>query len=338
MRLPRLANAPSALIDFFEEGLGALGAVCERTWHDRLHLVAEGAAARLWDPQGQLLETEIHFIPPEDTAARRADTEVFPGCPLSFRLTEALRPTTLPLERGRLQPSDALKAPTVEVAEKLWHAQIPGCSRWRIQGNLLASWHFSLLALARCEIQAIDQHWSLHRVAVSLPDGQPDESLAASLDFMHLAPSADELPWPSADLVRWRECLKCAFEREIESDLVQVRERQKKYLRRELERVDAYFESYEKEISERQKRSHSDGAKLKAEERLAAAKDEHARRRHDQIHRHEIRVMTHLDALVLLAEPAWEAKVAFSQKGEQKLAPAQFIPRSRRWVVLGEGA
>ena len=33
---------------------------------------------------------------------------------------------------------------------------------------------YSLIALARCDIQAIDQHWSLHRLALSLPGGERD--------------------------------------------------------------------------------------------------------------------------------------------------------------------
>lgn len=331
MKLQRLANSPSALINFYEEGLGALGAVCDRTWHDRLQLVAEGAAARLWDPEGKLLDTEIHFVAPDDNAPRRADAEVFPGCPLTFRLAEALRPVPLPLERGKLLAPD-IKAPAADVAEKLWHAQFPGCSRWRLE-SLSADWHFSLLALVRCEVQAIDQHWSVHRIAISLPDGQPDASLAADLGFLELSPAASEVPWPGVDLAAWREFLKRAIEQDIEPDLVQVRERQQKYLRRELERVDSYFASYEKEISDRQKRSHSEGAKLKAEERLAAAKNEHARRREDQIQRHNIRVITHLDFLMLIAEPAWAATVSFTQRGEPKTAHGSFIPRARRWLV-----
>ena len=287
----------------------------------------------LWHPDGKLLETEIHFVAPDDTAPREADTEVFPGCPLTFRLTEGLRPNPLPLERGRVLPAEPLKAPALDVAEKLWHAQVPGCSRWKLESTLLASWHYSIVALGRCEIQAIDQHWSLHRVAISLPDGQADESLASSLDFLQLSPSAGTLPWPTGDLSHWRDLLQRAFEREVETDLSQVRERQQKYLKRELERIDAYFASYENEISERQRRAHSDGTRLKAEERLAAAKDEHARRRQDQIHRHEIRVVTHLEALLQLAEPAWHTKVSFLQKGEPRMLDVEFVPRSRRWIV-----
>jgi hypothetical protein len=333
MKLARLANTPSALIDFYQEGLEALGAICERTWHDRLHLVAEGAAARPWDPQGALLETEIYFVPPDDAAPRQADQEVFPGCPLTFKLAEELRPRPLSLERGVVQPFEPPKPPAPDVLEKLWLAQMPGSSRWRLVGAPAADWHFSLVVLARCEIQAIDQHWTLHRVAMSLSDGRRDESLATSLDFLDFARSPDEIRWPSLDFESWQPWLKQAFEQELESDLLEIRARQQEYLRRELERVDSYFEHYESELMERHRRSRAEGARMKAEERLTAAKGEHARRRQDQIHRHEIRVMAHFDTLLLLAEPAWRATVSLLQRGESKTLSALFVPRARRWIA-----
>jgi hypothetical protein len=333
VKLARLTNTPSALLDFYQEGLEALGAVCERTWHDRLQLVAEGPAARLWDPKGALLETELHFVPLEDSAPRQADREVFAGCPLTFRLAEELRSTPLPFERGVLEPVEPPKPPAPEVAEKLWHAQMPGASRWKLQGTPASDWHFSLLVLARCEIQAIDQHWTLHRLAISLPDGARDESLARSLDFSQLAASSGEVQWPAARLDLWHPSLMRAFEQELDSDLREIRLRQQRYLRRELDRIDSYFEQYESELAERHRRSHAEGTRMKAEERLAAAKGEHARRRQDQIHRHEIRVLAHLDALLLLAEPAWRATVSFDQKGESRTVSALFVPRARRWIA-----
>ena len=334
MKLTRLANEPSALIDFYEQGLEALGAVCERTWHDKLELVAEGPAARLWDPAGALVQAEIHFVPPGDPNPRQADKEVFPGCPLTFRLAEQLRPAPLPLDRAVLQPAEPLKAPTFETAERLWLAQMPGTSRWKLTSILTAASHFSLLALARCEIQAIDQHWTLHRLAISLPDGQLDDGLAQHLAFAELSDHNPTLPWPTLDCSHWEGCVRQAVEQELKTELVEIRARQQRYLRRELERIDTYFESYERELTERKRRAHVESSKLKVEERLAAAQSEHARRRDNQLHRHEIRVIIHLDALMLLAEPAWQTPVSFLEKGEAKQALAQFVPRSRRWVVV----
>jgi hypothetical protein len=334
MKLERLPNNPSALIDFFQESLESLGAVCERSWHDRLHLVAEGTAACLWNPDGALTETEIHFLPQDAGGIRQAQTEVFPGCPLTFHLAEQLCPASVSLERCLLRPAENARPPAPETAEKLWHAQFPGASRWHLDSTFLAAWHASLLALARCEIQAIDQHWTLHRVAVSLPDGQRDDSLAAGLDFAQLQSEASAaVEWPKLDLNRSRDLLQRAFATELGAELVEIRVRQQRYLRRELERIDGYFENYEQELAQRQSRSHSEAVKHKAEERLAAAKTEHGRRRDDQIRRHEIRVIIHLDALLLILEPAWTAKISLTRKAEPQQITAVFVPRSRRWVA-----
>lgn len=47
MKLPRLPYETGAVLDFYEDGLTALGALCARPWHDRLDVVAEGRAATL---------------------------------------------------------------------------------------------------------------------------------------------------------------------------------------------------------------------------------------------------------------------------------------------------
>jgi hypothetical protein len=187
MKLDRLAYDPASLVAFYEDGFGALGALCERTWHDRLEIIAEGGAARLWNPDGALHEVELTFAPADAKAARDAAREVFPGCPLTFRLVETLRPCPLSLERVALAGSRA-RAPEASVAEKLWRAQFPDTTQWRLAVPFKEDLHFSLLALARCEIQAIDQHWSLHRVAVSLPGGEPDDSLAQEFSFAQADP------------------------------------------------------------------------------------------------------------------------------------------------------
>jgi hypothetical protein len=198
----------------------------------------------------------------------------------------------------------------------------------------MAAQHFSLLALIRCEVQAIDQHWSLHRVAVSLPEGAPDAALAESLEFAELADGlAPSIAWPSAEPARWHDFLHAALEVDLVADLVAIRERQANHLRRELDRVDDYFEHYEAELATRTARTRNDSTKLKAAERLAAAKAEHARRRADQVARHEIRVQPHLEALLLIAEPAWQADLRWEIRHQPHAAAARFIPRARRWMV-----
>ncbi len=332
MRLDRLTYDPAALVDFYEEGFGALGALCERTWHDRLEIVAEGQAARLWNPDGALHEVELAFADADAKAARDAVREVFPGCPLTFRLADALRPSPLPLERVALAGEARAQAADPGVAEKLWRAQYPATTRWRLAAPFKADFHFSLVALARCEIQAIDQHWSLRRLAVSVPGGEPDDSLAQQVSFAQADPAlAGEATWPVPDPARWETWLRQALEVDLSPELAAVRTRQEHYLRRELDRIDEYFANYEHELAARAARSASGNTKLKTTERLAAAKVEHARRRADQVARHEIRVQPHFDALLLVAERAWRGSLEVELAHRPETLEARFVPRARRW-------
>jgi hypothetical protein len=332
MKLERLPCEPLPLMSFYEEALASLGAICERTWHDRLQLVAEGEAARLWNPDGRLLETELTFPASEDAAPRDSARQVFPGCPLTFRLAEALRPSPPSLRRAILQPFDSNKPPTVDVASRLWHAQNPATSRWSMTRAFESAWHFSTVLLVRCEIQAIDQHWSLRRIVLSLPDGKRDESLAAALEFAQLQ-AAPQLTadWPRVADIAWDQILRDALRDELAEDLRAITERQQQYLRRELDRVDKYFADYERELTERQSRSRTDSTRAKIADRLAAAKTEREHRRQDQIQRHEIRVHPHLDAVLLLAEPAWKTDIHYYSDHQEHAAPAIFVPRSRQW-------
>lgn len=331
MKLERLPYEPGALVDFYEEGLAALGALCERTWHDRLEVVAEGEPARLWNAGSALHEVELQFVPADASSARDAAREVFPGCPLTFRLAEALRPRPLTLDRIVLAEEGKPRPPDPAVAEKLWRAQFPETNRWRLTEPMVASAHFSLIALARCEIQAIDQHWSLHRLAISLPDGELDEALAREISFALADPrglQTDE--WPAADPGRWRFLLRDALEAELAEELASIRARQETYLRRELERIDAYFDHYESELAARIARGRQE-SRIKGADRLAAARAEHARRREDQLARHEICVQPQLDALLLVAEPAWRAPLEFERAHVAQTLEASFVPRLRRW-------
>jgi hypothetical protein len=336
MKMERLSHSPGTVADFYDEALTSLGALCERTWHDRLEVVAEGDSARLWNPNGALHEVELWFPPPENTAPREAAKEVFPGCPLTFRLAEALRPVPLALERVILH-ADGARAPAADVAEKLWRSQFPDTNRWRLASPFVAGRHHSLVALVRCEIQAIDQHWSLRRVALSLPDGEPDESLARSLDLAQVAPDRDGAnDWPATDPARWREFLRVALAADLASDLAAIRDRQAQHLRRELERVENYFEHYEQELSARAARTGNETTRLKTSERLAAAKAEHARRRDDQVARHEIRAHAHLEALRLIAESAWRTDLHVERDHCPQTLAARFVPRARRWVLTDD--
>jgi len=332
MRLDRLSYEPGALVDFYEASFSAMGALCERTWHDRLQIVAEGVAAKLWNSDGQLHEIELTFAPADATAARDAAREVFPGCPLTFRVSEGNLPRPIPLERIALAGESGAHPPEIAVAEKLWRAQFPDTTRWRLAAPLKPGIHFSLLALVRCEIQSIDQHWSLHRLAISLPGGQTDESLAHEISFAQSEPqTAETLEWPRPEIPRWRAFLRDALEADLTGELAAIRSRQESYLRRELERIDDYFENYERELSTRVGRSASETSKLKIVERLAAAKAEHTRRRTDQVARHEIRVQPHLDALLVVGEPAWRGSINVDRARVAQTIESLFVPRARRW-------
>jgi len=334
MKLHRLAHDPGMLIEFFEEGLTTLGAVCERSWHDRLELVAEGRAASLWNASDDVIEKALRFVPVDAPGGRDADTEVFPGCPLTFRLAETLRSGTLQVERVALERFEQARPPSCDAVERIWHAQIPACPRWRLEVPFQPTWHFSLLFLARCEIQAIDQQWSLHRLALSFSDGERDDSLAEKLDFAAVNARPEEtLSWPALDLARWPERVAAALSAELADDLNRIRARQSNYLRRELDRIDDYFENYQRELQHRVGRSRSQDAQSKLEQRLAAARLEHERRRNDQVQRHEIRVISHLDKLLLVAEPAWGAIVCWEKHRQDHRVAAHFLPRSRRWFI-----
>lgn len=332
MKLAKLPPEPVALLDFFRDGLESLGAICEQTWHNRLEVVAEGVAAKLWNGDGTLTEVELTFPGADDTGPRQAEREVFPGCPLTFRLAEILRPPVLSVERVCLQAGENLQPPSTELLEKLWHAQVPGTGRWQQESACRASWHFSALFLVRSEIQAIDQHWFLHRTALSLPDGTRDAALEANLGFVEAAAAlADDVEWPAANPGAWSPMLAAALRDDLADELAAVRRRQEMYLQRELARIDAYFAGYEHELTTRRRRTPT--ASVKMEDRLAASRREHDRRREDQVRRHEIRVIPHVDALRLLAEPAWEVPVAVSGRGLNRRLTALFVPRSRRWEV-----
>ena len=334
MKLDRLAYDPSALVSFYEEALAALGALCERTWHDRLEIVAEGGAASLWNPDGTLHEVELFFAPADATAARDAVREVFPGCPLTFHLAETLRPAPLPLERVALAGEAGAHAPDPVVVEKLWRSQFPDTTRWRLRAPFKRDVHFSLVALVRCEIQAIDQRWSLHRLAVSLPAGRPDDALAREFSFAQAdADGGTAIAWPAPDPERWQTFLKTALEADLATELADVRARQANYLRRELDRIDDYFVLYEHELTTRAARSASETTRIKTADRLKAAQAEHAHRRADQVARHEIRVHPHLDALLLVAEPAWRASLDLQQSHVAQTAEPLFVPRAREWFA-----
>lgn len=104
-------------------------------------------------------------------------------------------------------------------------------------------------------------------------------------------------------------------------------------LTREIQRIDEYFSNYERELRGRRIRGGADPttARKNLEERIAAAKAEHRRRRLDQVDRHAIRITPHVDALLLVAEPAWATRVAIQDGREQQTRSALYVPHTRQW-------
>jgi hypothetical protein len=188
--------------------------------------------------------------------------------------------------------------------------------------------------VVRCEIQAIEQHWSLHRLAVSLPDGEPDEDLVRNLHLLNVATDGPgHGAWPSLAPEVWQTHLERALELDLATDLARIRQRQEHYLRRELDRVDGYFANYIQDLTHRLTRSRTAETRNRLADRRRAAHAEHERRRQDQVHRHEIRIIPHVDWLLLLAEPAWKVSVLVSEHGEPQRQAALWLPRTRRWLA-----
>jgi len=330
MKNTRIPYSQGDLVNFFEEGLGALGGLCSRTWHDRLEVVTEGALSQLWGRPGALDSRELSFVSPDTKGARSAEREVFPGCPITFRLCEQLIRPTEAVPCIALAAAGQNQAPSPEVAEKLWKSQQGDCRQWKLATPFRKSWHFSLVMSVRFEIQSIDQQWSLHRVAVSLKDGYREDTLARDLERLDPISQTGSGPdWAGLGEIILGPVLGAVFEAELVEELAEVRKRQSVQLQRELSRIDTYFENYARELRGRKTKA---GA-LKLEERLAATQLEHERHRQDQVSRHEIVVLPHVDTLLLVAEPAFEANLFVKQAQEGREVPSRFICRSRRWVL-----
>lgn len=183
---------------------------------------------------------------------------------------------------------DAGSPPTPAVAAMSWQNQF-GQPSHLDETAWTPAWHYSMVATMRCEIQAIDRHWSCHRLAIALTTGDRDEGLN------------------------------------------KIEQRQQRYLGRELARLDEYFTQYKAKLTGRLARHQKTESKSRYEDRLKAAHAEHARRRADQIHRHAIRVIPHLDTILMVSEPAWQTRGHW-RRG-QIVNQAIYVPRARRWVL-----
>jgi hypothetical protein len=331
MKFSKIPPRVEHLIDFFEEGLSSLGAVCERTWHDRLEVLAEGDAARLWRKEGELFSGELYFRDGSLADPGDPEAEIFPGCPLTFQLVEALWRHHLAHCRVCLSTGSGVKAPANDVAQKLWQAQFGSCMDWRAT-PFLPAWSFSLVVALRCEIQATDQSWSSHRLAFTLPGGERDSGLEFALEQLSpVEPLGEEPDWPAVDSGAASDWIGRALNNELSVELSKMKERQQLFLRRELSRIDDYFETYCHELRGRMNRQRKEEATKRYAARLEATRVEHHRRRTDQIERHTIHVLPHVDAVLTVAEPAFAANVTWRAGRGETSAQGVFVPRTRRW-------
>jgi hypothetical protein len=226
-----------------------------------------------------------------------------------------------------------VKAPANDVAEKLWQAQFGASTGWRL-APFIPAWSFSFVASVRCEVQAIDQTWSYHRLAFTHPAGEQDGSLEYALEQLARLEHSS-LDWPELDPTVLSQWIARAIDNELTPELVRIKERQRLYLGRELSRIDDYFEDYSRELRDRMDHQKKDEARRRYADRLEATRVEHQRRRADQIDRHTIVVVPHLDAMLTVAEPAFRTSVTWRAGREERCAPAFFVPRTRRWFKNG---
>jgi hypothetical protein len=334
MKFSRIQPRGEQLMQFCEETLQGLGAICERPWHDRLEVLAEGDTAQLLQNDTGLFSGELYFREAGLQVPASSGIEVFPGCPLTFRLVEALWRCQIPYSKVCLSAGSDVKAPSNEVAAKLWQAQFGSNAGWRAS-LFVPAWSFSVLASVRCEVQAIDQTWSYHRLAFTLPGGEQDSSLEFALEQM-IRLEQTGLDWPELEPAALSGWIGPAIEIELTAELNRIKERQRLYLRRELTRIDDYFENYSRELRDRMSHQRKDEARQRYADRLEATRVEHNRRRTDQIERHMITVVPHVDALLTVAEPAFRSNVTWRLGRQECTATSLFVPRTRRWIKEGE--
>ncbi len=124
--------------------------------------------------------------------------------------------------------------------------------------------HFSLLFALRCEIQAVDQHWTQHRLAIDLVNGKSDSALPDQLEGLSPWNYTAAFEWPvlrPEDYVSTLLNLK----REAAPLLQAIQKRQSEYLERELRRIDRFFNDYVTELTIRLGRTQRDETRARLE-------------------------------------------------------------------------
>mgnify|MGYP000381771108 CR=1 FL=1 len=331
MILPRFDFDPGPLRELHQQALTALGADCDTPWHDRLDVLAEGAAAKIWDPSGGLVVRSMRFPPPAAPGLRNPDEEVFPGCPVSFHLAEAVWAGLSACGRAVVLPDlGGSKPPDLAVLSRLWDRQHAAAAGARL-GSVRPAWHFTGVFGLRLELQAISQHWSAARVALSWPGGEQDAETERELFLLPIEPSPPAVDWPVDGAGVLGPALLRAVESDHAAEIAALRQRQQRSLERELRRVNDYFSGYIRELEERASRKRTESTRADYAARVAAARAEHERRIADQVGRHGIRVVPAIDSVLWLAERAWEVEVTVRERRETRSGAHRYVPRLRRW-------
>ena len=169
-------------------------------------------------------------------------------------------------------------------------------------------------------------------MAFTLPAGERDASLELMLEQLSpVAATAEEPDWPTPDVSAIPDWIGRSLLSELAPELSKIKERQQTFLRRELSRIDSYFENYARELHSRMGRQRKEDAIKRYADRLEATRVEHERRRTDQIERHTIHLLPLVDATLMVAEPALVATVGYRAGRAERSVRAIFVPRTRRW-------
>jgi len=298
MKIERLIHAPGTWRDFFEEALTSLARCASARGTTAWKSWPKATAPAVESGRHASRNRTVVSGARNHHGAREAGKQVFPGCPLTFAWRKALRPAPLALEASRVGGRHGRPPARNRRGGKLWRAAV---TRNQSLATRIAVRPGAALLAARPDALRNPGHrtsiGSLRRVAVSVPKRRAGYSLAHPSTLRKFADNTDAFPGRS-DPSAGGNSSRCA-EKALAPTSPRCAIARRKHCGANWTCVDDYFRSITKwKLAARARAAGVKLRSLKAAERLAAAKAEHARRRSDQVARHEIRVHAHLDALL----------------------------------------
>ena len=201
--------------------------------------------------------------------------------------------------------------------------------------------HSSGFQRRKCDLEKPGGHVLSYRQRLGFGKrfrGERENGLAREIAFLGDEPLPQGLSWPAPE----PSAIGALIERRLRQhiDLDPIRKLQERHLGRELARVDAYFLQYRRELEARGVRA---GKQARFAERLAAAEEEHLRRRNDQIHpsrdfRHSASGCSPLDHRTCLADTRSLDRRSRNARGAMELrtAPAPVAAACRSGVRLDQ--